>query len=616
MSQLSGCRAAAILWALLVALGPGAIEAHATTATTDALAQRLEFDAAAVQLSATADGDRVRLPGLVTGRGEPGAPDLPVRVLMLELPAGTSVADVRVEVLDTVRVGSGLDPVPVTADYRIGTAPPAARRDAALYDAGSADATYPAVHARYLGRGALRGHTIATVEVTPWNYRPETGELELVTRLDLRLELEPAPPIGLPRHRIDARIERRFERQASRVVSGGLTPLTGAGSAAGAAPLAGEGPAGPGPFQPTFRPTTDGSAVEYVIVTSEALAPQFERLADWKTRKGVQAVVRTTAWIDATYPNGVDRAERVRFFLRDAYQNWGTLWVLLGGDTDVVPLRYGETTLLGGESIPADYYYACLDTNWNGDGDDRFGEGWVSPEETGDDIDLTPELYVGRAPVSTEQSASIFIDKLLAYEQNPASGNGYPASVLFMAERLFSVFHGAEVAEQASAFLGIHAPWLKRVRLYEESASWPGSIELDRATAIDSLTDGFGIVHHVGHGFRNTMSVGDGTLTNADADNLTNGPRQSFVFAINCSSASIDFNSIGERFVKNPDGGAIGYLGTSRFAFVNASRDIQEDWYALVFEDSVRALGEAATLSRLPLIAASEFDNAFRWTQF
>ncbi|MGD8396371.1 MAG: FG-GAP-like repeat-containing protein, partial [Candidatus Eiseniibacteriota bacterium] len=80
--------------------------------------------------------------------------------------------------------------------------------------------------------------------------------------------------------------------------------------------------------------------------------------------------------------------------------------------------------------------------------------------------------------------------------------------------------------------------------------------------------------------------------------------------------ASIDFNSIGERFVKNPDGGAIGYLGTSRFAFVNASRDIQEDWYALVFEDSVRALGEAATLSRLPLIAASEFDNAFRWTQF
>ncbi len=146
-----------------------------------------------------------------------------------------------------------------------------------------------------------------------------------------------------------------------------------------------------------FRPTTDGSPVEYVIVTSEAMAGEFQRLADWKTQKGVQAVVRTVEWIDQTYPNGVDRAERIRFFIRDAYQNWSTLYVLLGGDTDVVQLRYAQTFAFH-ESIPADLYFTCLDGNWNGDGDERFGE---TAGGGNDQADLHFEVTVGRAPVST-----------------------------------------------------------------------------------------------------------------------------------------------------------------------------------------------------------------------
>ena len=82
-----------------------------------------------------------------------------------------------------------------------------------------------------------------------------------------------------------------------------------------------------------------------MIVTNDALAAEFERLAEWKRQKGVLCEVRTVEWIDQTYPNGVDQAERIRFFLADAYQNWGALWALLGGDTDVVPHRLAYTEL-------------------------------------------------------------------------------------------------------------------------------------------------------------------------------------------------------------------------------------------------------------------------------
>ncbi len=369
----------------------------------------------------------------------------------------------------------------------------------------------------------------------------------------------------------------------------------------------GNGPAGPGPYQPSFRPTADGSAVEYVIVTSTAMAAEFQRLADWKTRKGVQAVVRTVEWIDQTYPNGVDRAERIRFFLRDAYQNWGALFALLGGDTDVVPPRYAM--MVSGEAIPADMYYGCLEGNWNADGDARFGESRSNPP--GDNADLYFDVTIGRAPVSTAPQAQAIVNKLLAYEENPPSDGLYPASWLALAERLDATLNGATLAEEARAYL---PPWMRVVRLYEESANYPGSIELTRQGAIDSIDAGFGIVHHVGHGFRNSMSVGPGTLSNTEADAFVNGPRNSVVFAINCSSASIDFNAIGERFVKNPAGGAVAYVGTSRDAHIPTSRIYQGEWYRQVFRDSVFSLGLATDRARNLLVPVSPFDSSQRRT--
>ncbi len=220
----------------------------------------------------------------------------------------------------------------------------------------------------------------------------------------------------------------------------------------------------------------------------------------------------------------------------------------------------------------------------------------------GDSCDFFFEVTVGRAPVSTLSQAATFVDKLFLYEQSAPIQSRYPASILVLAERLFPGTHGADLAEQALAMV---PNWMRIVRLYEESASFPGSIELTKQSAIDSINAGFGIVHHVGHGFRNTMSVGAGTINNADSDNLINSPRNSVVFAINCSSASIDFNSIGERWVKNPNGGSISYLGTSRVAYVTPSLAFQNEWYSTVWQDSTRFLGLATDLSRAVLIPSS-----------
>src|SRR5688572_8103409 len=444
----------------------------AAVAASDRITHRLSLDPAKVELEPGPEGEmRVHYPGALPAPA--GALDLPQVLQWVEIPAGMRAVAVTATPEGLRDLGA----------HKVAAAAAERRNDGSETRAATGTPAPAAGRWATLGtQGDLRGHRIAGVLVSPVIWDPASGQLVAASAVTLEIQLAPLDPKSaaesLPRHRIVREVEAKFEAAAGHMIAG-FTPLMPTEELGGGG---GGDPAGPGPYQPTFRPTTDGSAVEYVIVTSEALESEFQDLADWKTRKGVQAAVRTVEWIDQTYPNGADRAERIRFFLRDAYQNWGTLFVLLGGDTDIVPPRYAITTLEGGEAIPADYYYACLNGNWNDDGDARFGEG--ATFAPGDSCDFFFEVTVGRAPVSTLSQAATFVDKLFLYEQSAPMLARYPASVLVLAERLFAGTHGADIAEQA---LSQVPNWMRKVRIYEESASYPGSIELTRQAAIDSI---------------------------------------------------------------------------------------------------------------------------------
>jgi len=456
------------------------------------------------------------------------------------------------------------------------------------------------------GEGWLRGRRLVYLAVFPFKAGSGTGELVLATELELELAGRSEEPLGLrPRpvpweFKVDEGLATQvvdLRRNSSRDVPPAPLELQ--------------------IWSPTFRPTNDGSPVEYVIVTSEAMRSAFETLANWKTAKGVQTVVRTMEWIATTYPNGVDRAEQLRFFLADAYENWGTLWVLLGGDSEVIPVRFGAHTGVDPAAlIPTDLYYSCLDGNWNGDGDAAFGEGRPPGQPSGgDSADLLPEVFVGRAPVSTSAQATTFVNKVLDYEKAAVVNALYPASALLLGEELAPSLDGAELCEDVRQRLPAA---IRIVRMYENYQNYfppPVLLPETRQGVLDSLNTGFGLVHHVGHGYRNTMSVGSGTLNNSDADNLTNGDRLSVIYGINCASAAFDFNSIGERFIKNPNGGAVAYIGSSRVAIAGDSfRQLQNEFYESVFQDSVTATGQALAMSKVPFV--TDFETNDRWLQF
>ncbi len=539
-----------------------------------------------------------------TREDRPGHPDLPVLGELIELPpgmrvtglevisAGTAPLGARVLVPAAVRAKPGLGPVERTAP------------DPAIYGRAGFLPTSSLVEVGH--QGSMRGRNMAALRVRPVRWDAASGRLERVERLRVRLTLEPfVDPDVVPRERIvpEWEVDRPF-----------LTP--------GPSGLAGDRrPAEP--FKPTQIPSVLGSPVAYVIVTTDALAAEFQRLADWKTQSGVPAVVRTLSFVRQQYPFGTDDADRIRQFIRDAYGRWGTKWVLLGGDTDVIPHRNIYTTFFGGETIPCDMYFSCLDGNWNADGDSTYGEGYVTGQNQGDWSDMLPEVYVGRAPVVSVGDVQQFVNKNFQYTRTPVGD--YEHQTLFFAEVLFpqtwlpgmaTSLDGAELVEEVLQYLDAN-PALRYARLYENHLDprWdPGALLETRQAVLDSLSVGYNMGVHVGHGYRNVMSCGDATIENADVLALTNGNRLSNLYAIDCTSNAIDFPCVGEAFLKAPNGGAVTNIGSTRFDFPHAGRAFQKEYFRVMFDDSLTAVGEVQARQKLPFAAYSVSDNINRWT--
>jgi peptidase C25-like protein/VCBS repeat protein/flagellar hook capping protein FlgD len=576
-----------------------------TVARSATLERDFVYGAGRFQLGRNADGTTEVAMTRAIRDFTPGHPDLPLVGERVELPAGMKVTGVQVVAIETaplaraarlpsaVVMKPGLGPVERTAP------------DPQLFG-----------HAGFLPEAAValgvqgdeRGHNVAYLQVAPVRWNPATGALERVARLRVRLELAAGGEAGLRRERVVPEWEGTTAAQPPAAGSMAMVP----------------GGHGTGSFAPTQIPSVLGSPVAYVILTGDDQVTQFQRLADWKTQTGVPAVVRTMSFVRTNYPFGSDDAERVRMFIRDAYTRWGTKWVLLGGDTDVIPVRHAVTTFYGGEDIATDLYYSCLDGNWNANGDSTYGDAFQSNSIPGDNVDLLPEVYVGRAPTSSAADAQLFVNKTLQYEKTPLGD--YEHRLLFFAEVLFpqdwvpgqgTSLDGAELVEEVLPSVS-NDPCMHFARLYENYTDprWiPGALQEKRQTVIDSLNTGFNLAVHVGHGYRNVMSVGDNNLTNTDAMALHNGNRLTNLYAIDCTSNAIDFPCIGEAFLKAPNGGAVTNIGSTRFDFPTAGRSYQKEYFRLVFEDSVNAVGEAQARQKLPFVAFSTYDGVNRWTQ-
>ncbi|MBZ0268434.1 hypothetical protein K8I85_09790, partial [bacterium] len=398
-------------------------------------------------------------------------------------------------------------------------------------------------------------------------------------------------------------VRRRTGTEAERVFRGLVVALTGDTSVA---PVAAARPRGSAGRIPGELPSVEGLGVDMVIVTTAELESAFQPLADWKTAKGIVTVVRSVEWIEANYPDGQDTTERIRHFLRDAYEKWGIYLVLLGGDYGDVPPRVVSHN---GSEIPTDQYFACLDGTWNADGDRHFGEGF-------DETDLYPDLFLGRAPVETPAEASVFVGKSLVYDTSPPSG--YVEDFCALAEVLFPdawtcgqdpgtiTTNGKAYAESLDVL--VPPAWDRSLRFQSDC-------DLDRNIALAELSAGHHIVSITGHGDAFRFSVGNGVapfVFASDADTLTNGNALTFLVSVACSPNQFDTECVGEAFMNNPIGGTIAVSASTRVDYPGAALRFRQAMFRAIFERGITRFGVFDQVQRLPFIT-STYGSTNRW---
>lgn len=423
------------------------------------------------------------------------------------------------------------------------------------------------------------GFTLASIAVTPVVYDQTNSSLYYYDGIEFDLQLQP----NTSEDALPVVDERLWNELAALVVN----------------------PEALATYQIVAPSSTDN--YEYLVITNSNLASEFVPLVQDKMARGITARLVTTEWIAQNYSGTEtgDLADRIREFIRDSYLQHGTRWVLLAGDSEIIPAR-GVHVSVGNvvdSSLATDMYYACLDGPWNRDRDNLWGE--ATDGLNGNDIDLVPEVIVGRAPVSTAAEARNFVVKTLAYTnlEHPNL-----TSVLLLGEQLDSITQGStsnEIIRQQA----IPPDWNVTTLYDTASQTWTTS---QVVTALNSSPN---IVHHLGHA--NSSYVA--RMTTSQVATLTNAFPY-IMYSQGCDAGSFDTHdvSVAEQHVIASSGAVAVIMNTRYGWYVPGTNPGGSHDYALAFFDAVcnnhrTHLGEAFLDSKLDNLFRLTAGSAYRW---
>ena len=535
--------------------------------------QQINFSIEQIHLQ-TADGytmvrmDGCELTNLI------GAPELPVRALSMALPFGAMDCQAQIiatetETLDgNYLVRCAQPPVILSQNEITRVAAP----DDNIYQS---DRLYPQHIIEVRGTGSYDNHQICEILVYPLQYIPESKRLLYHRSISFRVAYKGGTMMP------------GRERNIKKMV---INPE----DAQGAKPL---------------RTRDD---ISYLIISDPPLDTVFQRLADWKTQKGVPAQVRTVNWILANY-SGEDNAARIRNYIKTLPDS-NIQYVLLGGDTYMIPCRYAYAMTCSAfiwnreDSLPCDLYYADLQGDWNFDGDGLYGE-------IEDSIDLYPDLLIGRAPAGSVAEAQSFVDKILTYERNPP--HDYLDNVLLLAEVLWTNPFTDQAVHKNRIEAESFPTNLVVTKLYETLGNE------NRQAVMTAIRNGQNLINHDGHGSTSLMGVGTGYLNTSDLDTISNGQNCGIIFSLGCWTAAFDFECIGEGWMNNLDGGGVAFVGNSSYGWGSPGNpgfgisDIFDSrfCYSLLVENNYH-LGDALAMCKVHFIPYSREKNVYRWHQY
>ena len=225
---------------------------------------------------------------------------------------------------------------------------------------------------------------------------------------------------------------------------------------------------------------------------------------------------------------GKDRAEEIKYFIKNAIENWGITYVMLVGNFQQVPCRYTNIeTDKGGLyeelNFVTDLYYADIYdgfgdfSSWDTDNDGIYGE-WLYPEmgPPEDIVDLVPDVHLGRLACMFKSEVKTMVDKIINYENGMVDPSWFNKIVLFGGDTFDKSWEeGTDYNEGEEA----NKKAIEYMTGFDSLKIWASLGNLNKETMISEINKGAGFLYFVGHGSPKSWS----THFNGDYKNWTPG---------------------------------------------------------------------------------------------
>jgi hypothetical protein len=568
-----------------------ALVAVVTVAGAASVSQTLSFSPADLKLG-TRDGFTT-----VDFAGKPhidllGAPDLPVVPVQVVIPATARVTGFEVTSVNEQPVPGVHSVLPVqypTAYSDNYPFRPFVQPRAEYY---SVDAQFPPQPAELTAEGTKSGYRLASFRVYPVRYNPVTRTLTVTTRLTVRVSYT----TGL--NHAAGRTEMQLAMHGDELRRLVLNP----GDVARFAP-----PKRTGTFASALLPAGN---YEHVILTTGQYQDSLVQLRDWRTRQGWRSKIVLIESIAASYP-GVDTAEKMRNFLKDADTTWGTLFAFIARK-DVPAHQYRNAYVnvygQGVDYLPCDMYYSCLDGSWNADNDGIWGE-------PADSVDCWSDIHVGMITLDGFPELNKYLAKVFRYEFTPDTG--WFCKSLLCNDVDFSNNFNDTVANASPT-----PPWFDLKMYYTGGAVTP---TVQRYC--DSLNSGYPLNVVIAHGSVDEFGMG-GSVYASSMIGLTNVNKLSMITAVCCHTGAWDEpgatngDCIAENMAFHAPNGFIGVMMNSRYGWVEVAEYFNYSIsYGLLGFRTPRCItqGEALSYGRdywHALVAVTTDTSKFRWEAY
>jgi hypothetical protein len=329
-------------------------------------------------------------------------------------------------------------------------------------------------------------------------------------------------------------------------------------------------------YDEPIQPVVFADRYDMVIITPSQFVEQLRPLVAYKNDSSVitKLVTLNNIYAGTYFPvNGRDDQEKIKYFIKDAVEQWNITNVLLAGGSNNMPVRMSYVYDGKEESLISDLYYADIyDANgdfcsWDSNGNNIFGENNYQGQT--DAVDLYPDVRLGRLCFNDVNEVSGVVDKIITYESTGAYMAEWFSNFVVCGGDTFPDYDIIDEGE----YLNQNAIDMMNGFLPEKI--WATNGKLQFAGNIDNaLRNGTGFLYMTGHGTFESWATHPHNdfetwwpvllYLYVRVDLLNNAEKLPVVIIGGCSNCQfLEDHNFGWSFVKNKNGGGIACYGNT-----------------------------------------------------